>query len=146
MNPGTSVCAAPTKVLVVDDSQTTRALLRKTLSLYGYEVVEACDGAAAWLLLQQQPDFAVLVIDLSMPLLDGISLIRRIRSDRNLPRFPILVLTAGDHAKEEPPPAGADALMLKPFKPSELVAQIRALTAQSKAPLAPCGSHAPGGD
>ena len=120
----------PLRVLVVDDSDIIRSLIRKTFALFAFDTVEAADGWEALMLLQQDRGFALLVIDLSMPRLDGLGLIQRLRGDTSMPHFPIIVLTAESLDPSGHPPEGADALMIKPFRPSALVETARRLIAE----------------
>lgn len=115
------------RIMVVDDSSVIRDLVKKVLSLFGYDIVEMPDGWQALLRLQQDRDFDLLIVDLAMPRLDGLSLIQRLRLDPAMPHYPILVLTGEDLNPDGSPPSGADALMIKPFLPSVLLKRVQAL-------------------
>jgi two-component system chemotaxis sensor kinase CheA len=80
-------------VLVVDDSVTSRILLRNILSTAGYEVVVADDGEEAWDILQRQP-VDLVVTDVQMPRLDGHGLCRRIRKDPQTADLPVIMVTS----------------------------------------------------
>lgn len=103
-------------VLVVDDEPDIRFLLRLTLELAGYSVVEAAHGEAA---LEQVSSLRpqAVVTDRMMPRCDGDELIKRLRADETTAAIPIVMLTGTRGAQ----PA-ADAVLQKPFNPSELVA------------------------
>src|SRR5579872_3089580 len=88
--------STPPRVLVVDDSEIIRELVRRCLELRSFQVVEASDGEEALELLGRDQDFDVLIVDIQMPRLDGLGLIQKIRQDQELPPFPIIVLTAED--------------------------------------------------
>jgi len=115
------------RVLVVDDDPPLRRMLARTLNAEGYEVTVAADGGAALLATERAaPD--VIVLDVAMPAIDGLSVARRLR-DRGLPT-PILMLTARDAVADRVAglEAGADDYLVKPFAVAELVARLRALT------------------
>jgi two-component system chemotaxis sensor kinase CheA len=82
------------RVLVVDDSVTTRQLERTILESAGYEVAVAADGQAAWDLLAGDERFDAVVSDVEMPRLDGFQLLSRVRSTARLAAMPVLLVTA----------------------------------------------------
>ena len=114
----------PIKVLVIDDEPPIRKLLRMRLSTQGYDVVEAQNGKIALELLGQSP--ALIILDLGLPDIQGIDLLRMIR-DRN-DNVPIVVLSSrGDEAvKVQALDLGADDYLTKPFGMDELLARMRA--------------------
>ena len=116
------------QILVVDDEAAVRESLRRALSLEGYEVELAADGAEALYRLDAgdvAPD--AIVLDVLMPNVDGLETARRLRSSGN--RTPILMLTARDEveARVAGLDAGADDYVVKPFALAELLARLRAL-------------------
>src|SRR6266478_2125216 len=116
--------AAPAKVLVVDDERAIRKLLRMGLATQGYEILEAPDGKTSLELLAQKPDLVIL--DLGLPDIDGLDLLRRIRNARE--GVPVVVLSSrGDEAgKVAALDLGADDYVTKPFGMDELLARMRA--------------------
>ena len=115
---------ASLKILVVDDEPPIRKLLRMGLTSQGYEVLEASNGRIALELLAKKP--ALVILDLGLPDIDGLELLRRIRHrDDNLP---IVVLSSrGDEAgKVAALDLGADDFVTKPFGMDELFARMRA--------------------
>ncbi|MFJ8741750.1 response regulator transcription factor [Embleya sp. NPDC127516] len=114
------------RVLVVDDDPEVRAAVEDGLAIEGYHVRGAADGPAAlsevagW-----QPD--AIVLDILMPVLDGLAVCRRLRALGD--RTPILVLTARDSVSDRVDglDAGADDYLVKPFALDELTARLRAL-------------------
>ena len=114
------------RVLVVDDDPPLRRMLARTLSAEGYEVTVAGDGGGALAEAERTaPD--VIVLDVAMPGLDGLTVARRLRS-KGLPT-PILMLTARDAVPDRVAglEAGADDYLVKPFAVQELIARLRAL-------------------
>jgi len=116
--------AASLKILVVDDEPPIRKLLRMGLTSQGYDVLEASNGKIAIELLAKKP--ALVILDLGLPDIDGLELLRRIRHrDDNLP---VVVLSSrGDEAgKVAALDLGADDYVTKPFGMDELFARMRA--------------------
>ena len=112
-------------VLVVDDEPPIRRLLRTSLGAQDFEVFEAPDAATALArVTEEKPE--VMLLDLSLPDLDGTEVIRRLRSQGN--RTPIIVLSSrgNEKGKVEALDLGADDYVTKPFGMAELVARIRA--------------------
>jgi two-component system, OmpR family, KDP operon response regulator KdpE len=116
--------SAPVRILVVDDEPPIRKLLRMGLSTQGYEVLDAPNGKAALELLAKKPDLVIL--DLGLPDIDGLELLRRIRHLQS--GLPIVVLSSrGDEAgKVAALDLGADDYVTKPFGMDELLARMRA--------------------
>jgi two-component system, OmpR family, response regulator MprA len=115
------------RVLVVDDDPPLRRMLARTLAAEGYEVTVAGDGGGALVEAERTaPD--VIVLDVAMPGLDGLTVARRLRG-KGLPT-PILMLTARDAVPDRVAglEAGADDYLVKPFAVQELIARLRALT------------------
>ncbi|RFU84065.1 DNA-binding response regulator [Streptomyces triticagri] len=126
-----------TTILVVDDDPEVRAALDDVLTLEGYAVHTAPDGHAALAeVAAGEPD--ALVLDVMMPVLDGLAVCRRLRALGD--RTPILVLTALDsvHDRVDGLDAGADDYLVKPFSLDELLARLRALLRRATPdPVAP---------
>jgi DNA-binding response OmpR family regulator len=117
-----------TTVLVVDDERNIRDLLRMYLEQAGYRVIEAIDGQSTLdQVLQEEPP-TLVVLDVMLPLLDGLEVCRQIRaSDRGA--IPILMLTARDDDVDKIVglELGADDYVTKPFNPREVVARVKAI-------------------
>ena len=122
------------KILLVEDDQITVNLLTRALNTHNYNVNTAADGETA-LQLAQAYDYDLIVLDVLIPKLDGISLCRELRSSGC--QMPILLLTALDSRSNlvQGLEAGADDYMVKPFNIEELMARIRALLRRGKAAL-----------
>jgi len=122
------------RILVVDDSEVTRAILARTLRRAGYEVLEARDGAeGAMAALREQP--AVVVTDLEMPTMDGFPLLRLLKADPASCHIPVLILTSHGEAASRfwSLRTGADAYLTKDFQPAELLAVVSRLVEQAAA-------------
>jgi two-component system KDP operon response regulator KdpE len=116
--------AAPLRILVVDDEPPIRKLLRMGLSTQGYGVLEAPNAKTALELLDQKPDLVIL--DLGLPDIQGLELLRKIR-ERN-ESIPIVVLSSREDeaGKVQALDLGADDYVTKPFGMDELLARMRA--------------------
>ncbi|WP_344594177.1 response regulator transcription factor [Actinomadura vinacea] len=136
MEPGTPG-AAPARILIVDDEPAVRESLTSSLEFEGYRVGAAADGAIAleWV-ERDMPDLVVL--DILMPRMDGLTTCRRLRAQGAT--MPVLMLTARDMVGDRVTglDAGADDYLAKPFELDELLARIRALLRRS-ALAAPAG-------
>jgi two-component system response regulator MprA len=133
--------AVANRVLVADDDRAIRAALVRALELEGYSVVAVADGAAALEAARAaSPD--VLVLDVMMPGVDGLTVCRVLRSERD--RTPILMLTARTETSDRVAglDAGADDYLPKPFELEELLARLRALLRRSQ----PAGNGESGGE
>ena len=115
-----------TSILAVDDSPSMRQMVSYTLQSAGYEVVMACDGEEA-LEIAKKTDVNLVLTDINMPKMDGITLVKELRQ---LPAYrykPILVLTteSSTEKKMQGKEAGATGWIVKPFDPDQLLATLR---------------------
>jgi two-component system KDP operon response regulator KdpE len=118
------VSARDVPLLVVDDEPPIRRLLRTSLGVQGYRVLEAATGRAALdLVAREAPE--VVLLDLGLPDLDGLEVIRRLRSDGNRAAIIVLSSRGDERGKVEALDLGADDYVTKPFGMGELVARIR---------------------
>lgn len=116
-------------ICIVDDSASMRQLVKMTLTGAGYQVLEACDGQDA--LAQLKGKRVNLVIsDVNMPRMDGITLLKTLKADSSHRFTPVLMLTTeSEQAKKtEGQAAGAKAWIVKPFQPQQLLAAVEKLT------------------
>ena len=119
----------PATILVVDDEPQIRRVMRATLSAQGYVIMEALDGQeGVFRVRSERPDLVLL--DLNMPVMDGLEACREIRSGSDVP---IIMLTVRDAEKDKVRAldAGADDYVVKPFNIQELLARIRAALRRS---------------
>ena len=115
-------------VLVVDDSRIALDVCDFALSSAGYSVRTAQGGLEALEILNRQPvDLAM--VDINMPGMDGYTLIRKIRSDRTTGEIPVVIITTEAEARDKQKgfEAGANAYLVKPVSPEEMVLQVRLL-------------------
>ncbi|HEX8902119.1 response regulator transcription factor [Vitreimonas sp.] len=115
------------RALLVEDDDDIAGDVARALSSAGYLVERAADGEKAWFLGDTE-DFAVVVLDLGLPVLDGLSVLKRWRAAERA--MPVLILSARGAWTEKVDgiEAGADDYLAKPFEIGELVARVRALT------------------
>ncbi len=126
------------RILVVDDDRAIRDSLARVLTLEGYDVRTATDGAIALEMIATDTPDAVL-LDVMMPNVDGLMVCRVLRAERN--RVPILLLTARTETSERIAglDAGADDYLPKPFDLGELLARLRALLRRARPDDEPAG-------
>ena len=117
----------PKKILVVEDDEVQRELMRLTLTRQGYEVACAGDGIKAYeLAAELRPD--LIITDIYMPAADGAHLVRRVRDTAELASTPLLVTTGyGSGGATLALSQGADAFEPKPVDPASLLATVRRL-------------------
>lgn len=116
------------RVLVVDDSQIIRQLIRVILELDGFEVMTVADGAACLdAVLEYRPD--VITLDVVMPGLDGLRTVERLRGQPGGRQVPLVVVSATPVSVRQ---QGVDAVVAKPFEPAELVETVRWLRAHGR--------------
>ncbi len=119
------------KILIADDEQKIREVLREYAEYEGHEVVEAVDGMQAVELAKNQ-DFDIIILDIMMPKLDGFSACKEIRKIKNTP---VLMLSARgeEYDKLFGFEIGADDYVVKPFSPKEVLARINAIIKRNSA-------------
>ena len=115
-----------TKILVIEDNEDNRRIVRDLLTNVGYEVIEAVTGQEGVTAAETQGPELILM-DIQLPDFDGYEATRRIKADPNLSSIPIIAVTSyalsGDDVRAFE--AGCDAYVTKPFSPRELLAKIR---------------------
>jgi len=118
----------PARILLADDDPEIRDFYRMVLAEH-FELIFARDGAEAWRLYEEEKP-RLVVTDLNMPGMNGLELTKRIRTESTRPDTPIIIITGTTRDSDLPPGfwnigAGANRLLEKPFKPDDLVAEIR---------------------
>ena len=116
----------PARVLVVEDTEDNRQILRDLLGMAGYDMIEAHDGAeGVSQATQHKPD--LILMDIQMPVMDGYEATRRIKADPGLKSIPIMAVTSyalsGDDDKARA--AGCDHYIAKPYSPRQMLAKVR---------------------
>jgi len=114
------------RILVIEDTEDNRQIIRDLLTSFDYELIEAADGEEGVEAAQSHhPD--LILMDIQLPVMDGYEATRRIRAIPELARVPIIAVTSyalsGDEAKTRA--AGCDGYVAKPFSPRQLLAKIR---------------------
>jgi len=122
------------RILVVDDDESIRQLLRLHLSAAGYEVQVAADAiAAGYLVLRSPPD--LIISDVNMPHLDGFEFVAALKADKTLPPIPVIFLTSveeGDHRGKD---LGAVGYLTKPVRADHLLAMVARNVADGALPI-----------
>lgn len=115
-------------ILVVDDSWSVRQLVSLTLQSAGYHVIEANDGDDALTKLNGQ-EIHLIICDVNMPNMDGISFVKEVRKSDNYKFTPVIMLTteSQEKKKQEGQAAGAKAWVVKPFRPDQLLSAVSKL-------------------
>ena len=113
-------------ILVVEDTEDNRQILRDLLGMAGYDIIEAQDGAEGVAkAAEHKPD--LILMDVQMPVMDGFEATRRIKADPALKSIPVIAVTsyalAGDEEKTRA--AGCDSYIAKPFSPRQMLAKVR---------------------
>lgn len=118
------------RILVVDDEEKIRAIIRKYGEFEGYEITEAKDGMEAVLLCREQ-DFDVIILDVMMPELDGFSTCREIRKSKDIP---VIMLSARgeEYDKIHGFELGIDDYVVKPFSPKELMMRVKVVIERNR--------------
>jgi two-component system cell cycle response regulator DivK len=114
------------RILVVEDQEDNRQIIRDMLTVADYELIEAENGVEALAAVaKQRPD--LILMDIQLPIMDGYETTRRIKADAALNSIPIIAVTSyalsGDEEKARA--AGCDDFVTKPYSPRQLLAKIR---------------------
>ena len=114
------------RILVIEDTEDNRQIIRDLMTSVGYELIEAVDGVEGVAAAEREkPD--LILMDIQLPGIDGYEATRRIRAIPDLAKVPIIAVTSyalsGDEAKTRE--AGCDGYVAKPFSPRQLLAKVR---------------------
>jgi len=118
------------KVLAVDDDLINLKLLKSMLmkSPNVAQVIEAKNGADAIGILKSQNDIDIILLDIIMPVMGGIEMLKVIRADDSLRQLPVIVLTTDETKKGEALDCGANGFLMKPIREKDVVSKIAQLT------------------
>src|SRR5262245_54834038 len=123
------MAGSPATVLICDDEPSIRELIRISLLDGPYDFVEADDGVESLELARRvRPD--VVILDMMMPRMTGLEVLRAIRQEKDLADTPVVVLTAQPNTREQALAAGADVVMVKPFEPEQIAAAVQEVLAE----------------
>jgi CheY-like chemotaxis protein len=122
------------RVLIAEDDPVCMRLMAAVVEKEGYTVVPAWDGREACRLLQRDADFATALFDMMMPYLQGLDLIRHMRTEKRLMRIPVGIVTAEQDPKlwDDSIAAGAGIFLPKPFSPNQLQYMLRVLISKGR--------------
>ena len=113
----------PASILVIDDDESIRELLRLHLSAAGYEVHVAADAiAAGYLVLRNAPD--LIICDVNMPHMDGFEFISALKADTSIPRIPVIFLTTFEEGDQRGKELGVVGYLTKPIRSDRLLSLV----------------------
>jgi two-component system chemotaxis response regulator CheY len=124
--PGVNMFDSKTKVLVVDDMLTMRKIVSKICRELGFvDIKEACDGAEAWKMIQEQ-NFGLVISDWNMPKKTGLEFLKEVRASEKYKNLPFLLVTAEAELSQvsEAVKSGVDQYVVKPFSKESLQAKL----------------------
>ena len=121
------------RILVIEDTEDNRQILRDLLSSAGYEIIEAVDGeSGVSMAAKELPD--LILMDIQLPVIDGYEATRRLKADPATRHIPVVAVTSyalvGDEAKARE--AGCDGYVAKPFSPRLLLETVREFLGQAR--------------
>jgi CheY-like chemotaxis protein len=124
------------RILIADDDPVMRRLLASIVRNEGYDAVVVDDGREAYRVLQSDADFRVGIFDMMMPHLEGIDIVRYMRTEKRLRRIPVMMISAERDLKlmANSFVAGATVFLTKPFKSDQFQTTLRILLANKIAP------------
>lgn len=126
------------RILVADDDPVIRRIVVSVLQKEGFDVVAVSDGREAYRILQRDADFCAAIFDMMMPHLEGIDIIRHMRTEKRLMRIPVMLITSEQdlNLMSDSFAAGATVFMPKPFTTGQLQTMLRMLLAKNEAAVA----------
>lgn len=114
-------------ILIVDDSASIRELVSISLEEFGYQIIKGNDGADGLNKLKEHEQVDLVITDLNMPIMDGLTFLKEIRKDEKYKYTPILILTteSGINLRNEAKQFGATGWIIKPFEKEKLIQVIQ---------------------
>lgn len=119
------------RILIVDDEPDVVEMFTRALQAEQFDVLQAYDGISALdFAANDHPD--VILLDIMMPMMSGYEVLTQLRADPQTQRIPVICVTSANthEARDQSKAAGAQAILVKPFRPAELIAQVRRLLAR----------------
>lgn len=116
------------KIFVAEDNPTNLKLVKDILSFQGFEVLEAMDGKAALAgIMEKKDEISLILMDIQLPEIDGLEVIRQIKADDTVKNIPVWVVSAHamEHDIEKAKLAGADSFISKPLNLQEFISKIK---------------------
>lgn len=125
------------ELLLIDDDESTLTLVSRYLSKSGYKTFIAKNGEEGFNILKQDNSIELIVVDVVMPVMDGVEFCRLIRTEKKFEHIPVLMLTAMSNITDKYVgfDAGADDYLTKPFEPLELLLRVQALLKRNKSEM-----------
>jgi CheY-like chemotaxis protein len=126
----------PLKILTVDDSRTVRIIIRNTFKRFDCEIIEASNGAEGLEKIKENPDLVLL--DITMPVMDGVAMLEKMQADPALKDLPVVMLTAeGQKAMAERAGAlGSRGYLVKPFTSAALIEHVSGIVSLQEKTIA----------
>lgn len=117
------------RILVVDDSESIRELIAIGLEMQGYDVIRGVNGEDGYKRLQENTDCSLVITDMNMPIMDGLSFLKKIRAESSNKFLPVLIITSEvqEAKRREAREAGATGWITKPFANQQLITVIKRL-------------------
>ena len=114
-------------ILIVDDSESIREVIASGLESAGYNVIKGINGEDGLKCLEKNPDVELIITDLNMPVMDGISFLKAVRGSEKHKYLPVIILTteSQEAKKQEARNAGATGWIIKPFSKEKLINVIK---------------------
>ncbi|MGI8907585.1 MAG: response regulator [Candidatus Sumerlaeaceae bacterium] len=118
----------PKTILIAEDNDDVRNLIKLSLQFKGYNMIEAADGAAAFQTLEDNSDIDLMISDIEMPIMNGLELLAKVRADERFKGLPIVICSAEKNVTEDDLlHRGASAYLLKPMRPIDLLSTVQKL-------------------
>jgi CheY-like chemotaxis protein len=126
----------PLKILTVDDSKTVRIIIRNAFKRFDCEIIEAGNGAEGLEKAKSKPDLVLL--DITMPVMDGLAMLQGMRAEPELQKIPVVMLTAEGQktSADQALALGSNGYLVKPFSNDTLIQQVSSLLPLTEKPLA----------
>ncbi|HET9238613.1 MAG TPA: response regulator [Oligoflexus sp.] len=123
------------RILIIDDSRTARMFIKQCFEIAGFsdcEFLEASQGEEALTMMNTEGNVALVITDINMPVKDGLTMIREMRSSETLKKIPVLVITSTQNAarEQELKPLGVEAILAKPLHLPLVAEKLTALKTQ----------------